>query len=135
MVALVAILFSLFWCEGTSAQTNTSSTNVISAAGVYKCQTSPGFIYPGTDTITLSKNGTFRYDMSLSRGKMAAFVGTWSQSGNEVIAVLNERFLEGKPYPAADPNGWKPGSKMTMHVEGDKLFKSKVSNEPFTKVE
>ena len=94
----------------------------------------PGFPYPGTDTITLSSDGNFRYDMSLSRGKMATFLGTWSFSNGAVIAVLNERLVEGKPYPPTDENGWKPGSTMNIHIIGDKLYKSKTSKEPFTKV-
>lgn len=72
--------------------------------------------------------------MSLSRCKMAAFIGTWSIADGKVIAVTNERLLEGKPHPPTDRNGWKPCSEMNLYIVGDKLYKSKDSKEPFTKV-
>jgi hypothetical protein len=104
-----------------------------SVVGVYKFTTPPGFPYPGTDTITLSSDGHFRYDMSLSGGKMAAFIGTWSYSDGIVTAVTNERFVEGKPYPSTG-EGWKPGNLMTLYIKGDELRKNKTTDEKFMKV-
>jgi hypothetical protein len=73
-----------------------------SFAGVYKYTLPPENLYPGTETIILSCDGAFRYNMALARGRSAAFLGTWSYSKNRVIAVTNERFVEGKPYPPSD---------------------------------
>ena len=92
-------------------------------AGVYKYKAPPDFPYPGTSTMTLSSDGKFRYDMSLSGGKMAAFLGTWSYFQDRVIAVTNERFLEGTPYPSTEESGWKAGHQMNLYIDGDKLRK------------
>jgi hypothetical protein len=92
-------------------------------AGVYKYTAPPDFAYPGTSTMTLSSDGKFRYDMSLSGGKMATFLGTWSYFRDRVIAVTNERFLEGTPYPSTDESGWKAGHQMNLYIDGDKLRK------------
>jgi len=120
--------------EALKRESTNVATSAQSVAGIYKFTMPPGFPYPGTDIITLSSDGTFKYDMTLSRGRRSAFLGTWSYSDNKVIAVTNERFVEGKPYPASDPNGWKPGNTMDLYITGDKLYKSKTSKEPFIKV-
>jgi len=136
MKKLVIVFFAFFSCAASGeaiADSATSAHSAQSVIGSYQYTMPPGFPFPGTNTITLSGDGTFRYDISLSRGKMAAFIGTWSFTNGMVIAVTNERFLEGKPYPPADPNGWKPGSEMHLYIVGDKLYKSKSSKEPFTK--
>lgn len=118
-------------------QVNCVATEAVTAesvAGVYESTRPPGFPFPGTDTITLSKDGSFRFDLALSRGKMATFLGTWTYSGGKVLVVTTERLLEGKPHPPTDPNGWKPGQEMNMLIEGSKLFKSESSKQAFTKV-
>jgi hypothetical protein len=112
----------------------TEAVTAESVAGVYESTRPPGFPFPGTDTITLSKDGSFRFDLALSRGKMATFLGTWTYSDGKVLVVTTERLLEGKPHPPTDPNGWKPGQEMNMRIEGNKLFKSATSKQPFTKV-
>lgn len=138
MNKLLILLAALCVCSAhaeSAAGSATTPNTAQSVIGTYKYTTPPGFPFPGTSTITLSSDGLFRYDMSLSRGKMAAFIGTWSFVDGKVIAILNERLLEGKPHPPTDPNGWKPGSEMNIYIVGDKLYKSKNSKEPFTKVE
>jgi len=118
-------------------QVNCVATEAVTAesvAGVYESTRPPGFPFPGTDTITLSKDGSFRFDLALSRGKMATFLGTWTYSDGKVLVVTTERLLEGKPHPPTDPNGWKPGQEMNMLIEGSKLFKSESSKQAFTKV-
>lgn len=118
-------------------QVNCVATEAVTAesvAGVYESTRPPGFPFPGTDTITLSKDGSFRFDLALSRGKMATFLGTWTYSDGKVLVVTTERLLEGKPHPPTDPNGWKLGQEMNMLIEGNKLFKSESSKQAFTKV-
>jgi hypothetical protein len=116
--------------ESVSAQSDTAE----SVAGVYESTRPPEFPFPGTDTITLSKDGSFRFDMALSQGKMATFLGTWKYLEGKVLVVTTERLLEGKPHPPTNPDGWKPGHEMNMRIEGNKLFKSETSKQAFTKV-
>jgi hypothetical protein len=137
MKTLCILLLAVFACSAnaeTVADSTDSTNSAATVVGVYEYTTPPGFPYPGTSTISLSSDQTFRCDMSLSQGKMAAFIGTWSYKDGKVIAVTNERLLEEKPYPSTDPNGWKPGHEMHLYIVGNKLYKSKNSEEPFIKV-
>ena len=118
-------------------QVNCAATEAVTAesvAGVYESTRAPGFPFPGTDTVTLSKDGSFRLDLALSRGKIATFLGTWTYSDRMVFVVTTERLLDGKPNPPTNPSGWKPGHEMNMPIKGNKLFRSETSDEPFTKV-
>lgn len=130
----ICVLFYSLYMFVANAQSTINTTNSQTFVGIYRYTTPPGFPFPGTDTITLSSNGVFRYDMSLSGGKMAAFLGTWTSSNDKVIAITNERLLDGKPYPSTNINEWKPGNTMILYVIGDKLYKSKDSNEAFIKL-
>lgn len=132
LLCLAAILPLLFGIQVESASAELDTAE--SVVGVYESTRPPGFPFPGTDTITLSKDGSFRFDLALSQGKMATFLGTWTYSEGKVLVVTTERLLEGKPHPPTNPDGWKPGYEMNMRIEGNKLFKSETSKQPFIKV-
>lgn len=111
---------------------DTPASQPAAADRIYQRRSPPGVPNPKTGTITLSADGRFRYEMSLSPGR-AIFLGTWSQSGENIKVTLKQKYAGDQLSPEAIEYSWQPGSSVTMQVFGDFLYKDSLT--PFFKIQ